>query len=327
MSNPEASTAEGSRVLREEAAALVALADRLQGDLAEAFADAVQLLAGTRGRVAVTGMGKSGHIGAKIAATFASTGTPSFFLHPGEASHGDLGMLGDDDIVLALSHTGGTKELGDVLAYCADRRIPLIAITSRSDSLLGTAAAVVLQTGVEREACPVNLAPMTSTTATLALGDALAAALMQLAGFASADFARFHPGGKLGSRLLTAGKLMHRGDELPLAAPDAPMADALITMSAKRLGHIVVVDVAGKLLGIVSDGDIRRHMGRRLMDQTVGEIMTREPLTVTPETLASGALELMEARLAGSVTALPVVGSGGELLGLLHIHDCLAHTG
>ncbi len=318
--------AEGARVLREEAAALQALAGRLDAELAPAFAEAVAILDEAEGRIIVTGMGKSGHVGAKMAATFASTGSPSFFLHPGEASHGDLGMVDGNDVVLALSHTGGTRELSDLLAYCDDHDVPLIAITSRVDSLLGSAARVVLSTGVEREACPIGLAPMTSTTATLALGDALAAALMQRQGFTSADFARFHPGGKLGSRLLTAGKLMHTGDALPLTGPTTAMADALIVMSSKRLGHIVVVDAQQALLGIVSDGDIRRHMGPDLMDRSVAEVMTAAPLTVGPETLASGALELMERRPGGSITALPVVDDGGRLIGLLHLHDCLSHA-
>ena len=323
----EGAAAEGARVLREEAAALAALGARMEeSDLAVDFAEAVRMLSAATGRIVVTGMGKSGHIGAKMAATFASTGSPSLFLHPGEASHGDLGMIGAGDVVLALSHTGGTSELSDLLAYCDDQGIPLIAITSRVDSLLGSAARIVLSTGVEREACPIGLAPMTSTTATLAMGDALAAALMRAQGFASKDFARYHPGGKLGSRLLTAGKLMHTGDALPLAAPEATMAEALIVMSSKRLGHIVVIDEAHTLLGIVSDGDIRRHMGPDLMERTVREVMTAEPLTVAPDTLASGALELMERRPSGSITALPVVDNNARLLGLLHIHDCLSHA-
>ena len=322
MTHVEIAVIEGARVVREEAEALAALSASLEGDMGQAFGAAVELLAGTGGRVIVTGMGKSGHIAAKIAATLASTGTPAMFVHPGEASHGDMGMLGAGDVVLALSHTGGTSELGDVLAYCADREIPLVAITSRVDSLLGCAAHVVLQTGVEREACPINLAPMTSTTTTLALGDALAAALMRRNGFSSTDFARFHPGGKLGSRLLTAEKLMHTGDALPLTGPEILMADALVVMSEKRLGHVLAIDTTGALLGIVSDGDVRRHMGSTLMGRSVSEIMTREPLTVAPETLTSEALELM----SGSVTALPVVSDVGQLLGLLHIHDCLAHT-
>ena len=312
---------EGARVLRLEAEALLALA----GSIDASFEEAVDVVHSAAGRVVVTGMGKSGHIAAKIAATFASTGSPAFYVHPGEASHGDLGMVQRGDVVLALSHTGGTSELGDLLAFCQEHGNPVIAITARADSLLGNAADIVLLTGVTSEACPIGLAPMTSTTASLALGDALAAALMQRRGFVARDFAGFHPGGKLGSRLMTAAKLMHRDDAMPAVSESAFMPEALLVMSEKRLGHVLITDAAGKLRGIISDGDLRRHMSPGLLEAPVTQIMTPAPVTVGPDTMASAALALMEARSAGSITALPVVDEENRVLGLLHIHDCLSH--
>ena len=302
------------RVLAAEAAALDALAESLDGP----FVAALDALAGASGRVVVTGMGKSGHVARKIAATLASTGTPAFFVHPGEASHGDLGMIMPGDAVVALSNSGETPELGDIIAYTRRFEIPLVAITSREGSTLAQAADVGLILPRVAEACPMGLAPTTSTTLMLALGDALAVALLERNNFTPADFQVFHPGGKLGQRLLKAADLMHGGDAVPLVAPDAAMSEVLLVMTEKRMGCAGVVE-AGRLAGIITDGDLRRHMSAGLLGCSAAEVMTRAPKTVSPTMLAAEALRIMNSK---AITTLFVV-DDGRPLGVLHVHDLL----
>lgn len=306
----------GRDVLNKEATSILNLAENLSED----FSNAVQLLFDVnekKGRVIVTGMGKSGHIGAKIAATLASTGTPSFAVHPGEASHGDLGMITSDDAVLAFSHSGETKELGDVLAHCARFNVPLIAITGKNESTLGKAADICLVNGVTEEACPIKLAPTSSTTATLALGDALAVALMHRRGFKPEDFANFHPGGKLGSKLLLVEELMEK--DIPLISNKASMMDAVLEISGKRLGVVGIQNEKGELIGIMTDGDLRRHMAYNIMDKSVTEVMTTSPKTIAGDMLASKAVHQMQ---ENKITALFVV-EDLKPVGVLHIHNCL----
>jgi arabinose-5-phosphate isomerase len=303
------------RVLRLESEALRALSDTLD----ERFSHAVSLLAEATGRVIVTGMGKSGHIARKIAATLASTGTPAHYVHPGEASHGDLGMITAADAVLALSNSGETPELSDLLVYCKRFAIPLIAITGRAGSTLCEAANVCLLLPPVAEACPMGLAPTTSTTATLALGDALAVALLERRGFTAEDFQVLHPGGKLGRTLLRVSDLMHTGDELPLIGSDAAMSDALLKMTAKRFGCVGVLGPRGRLRGIITDGDLRRHMSADLLAQPVSTVMTANPKTIRPQALAAEALGMMN---ANNITSLFVVEHGAPR-GIVHVHDCL----
>lgn len=309
----------GVRTVEIEAEGLSALATALKRDLAGSFADAVQTIASARGRVIVTGIGKSGHVGQKLAATFASTGTPAFFVHPSEASHGDLGMVTSDDVVLALSWSGETVELKNIITYSRRFRVPLIAVTSRRDSALGRSSDIVLELPRAKEACPHGLAPTTSTTMQLALGDCLAIALLEAKGFTAHDFSVFHPGGSLGAQLKFVADIMHKEDRLPLAPEDESMSAALVTMTQKSFGCLGVVDSKGKLVGIVTDGDLRRHMGERLLSARTGEIMTRKPKTVSPDTLASAALELIN---AARITALFVV-EKGKPVGIVHVHDLL----
>jgi arabinose-5-phosphate isomerase len=285
----------------------------------EQFVEAVKQLSELSGRTVVTGMGKSGHVGRKMAATFASTGTQSFFVHPTEASHGDLGMIGRDDAVIAISNSGETAELSDIIAYTRRFRIPLISITSRSESLLARNADVALVLPPAPEACPHGLAPTTSTTMTLALGDALAVALLEEKGFTATDFKQFHPGGKLGQRLLKVDDLMHVGDELPLCPGGTLMAEALVTMTGRSFGCVGVMDAAERLVGLVTDGDLRRHMGPNLLDQPVEDVMSRHPVTVGPNSLAASALETMNSR---GITVLFVV-QEEKPVGILHVHDLL----
>ena len=307
------------RTIEIEADGLSALTAALKDGLARPFAEAVRTIAASRGRVIVTGIGKSGHIGQKLAATFASTGTPAFFLHPSEAAHGDLGMVTTDDVVLAISWSGETVELKNVIVYSRRFRVPLIALTSRRDSALGRSSDVVLELPRAKEACPHGLAPTTSTTMQLALGDCLALALLEAKGFTANDFKVFHPGGSLGAQLKFVGDIMHRDDRLPLASEDESMSAALVTMTQKSFGCLGVVDARGKLVGIVTDGDLRRHMGEGLLSAKTGDIMTRKPKTVTPGTLASAALELIN---AARITALFVV-EKGKPVGIVHVHDLL----
>ena len=308
----------GRAVLGTEAAGLRALAAALD----ERFTAAVDLLAGATGRVVVSGMGKSGHVGRKIAATLASTGTPAQFVHPAEASHGDLGMIVAGDAVLALSNSGETAELADLVAHTSRFALPLVAITARADSTLATAADVALLLPAAAEACPMGLAPTTSTTMQMALGDALAVALLSRRGFTAADFHRIHPGGRLGARLTRVRDLMHTGDAMPLAPPDMPMHQALLLITEKHFGCLGVTGADGRLAGIVTDGDLRRAMGPDLLARTVGSVMTAAPRTIGPDALAAEALHEMNAR-ARPITALFVVDSAQLPIGILHIHDLL----
>jgi arabinose-5-phosphate isomerase len=305
------------RVLAIEARGLKALADGLDGP----FSETVALLAGirNRARVVVSGMGKSGHIARKVAATLASTGTPAIYVHPGEASHGDLGMIAPGDVIIALSNSGETPELADLVTYAKRFEIPLVAITGRADSELAQAATVSLVLPDVAEACPLGLAPTTSTTMMVALGDALSVALLERKGFTPEQFHTLHPGGKLGRRLLKVGDLMHTGDLVPLVRDTDGMAEALIVMTAKSFGCIGAVDAEGRLIGVVTDGDLRRHMRSDLLDQMVCDVMTVRPKTIRADAVASEALHLMNAR---AITSLFVV-DGERPVGLLHIHDCL----
>jgi arabinose-5-phosphate isomerase len=305
-------------VLGTEAAGLRTLAAALD----ESFASAVEMLAGITGRVVVTGMGKSGLVARKIASTLASTGTPALFVHPAEASHGDLGMIVSGDAVIALSNSGETAELADLVAHARRFGLPLVGITAHAPSALAEAADIVLLLPAAAEACPMGLAPTTSTTMQMALGDALAVSLLTRRGFTAADFRQFHPGGRLGARLRRVRDLMHVGDAVPLATPETPMQDGLITMTEKCFGCVGVTDQAGKLVGIVTDGDLRRAMGPGLFARTVGEIMTRSPRTIGPEALAADALHAMNARKP-QITTLFVVTPTGKVAGILHVHDLL----
>jgi arabinose-5-phosphate isomerase len=305
-------------VLHTEAAALRALA----GGLDESFVRAVALLGGIDGRVVVSGMGKSGHVARKVAATLASTGTPALFIHPAEAAHGDLGMVTAGDAFLMLSNSGETVELAHLVAHAGRFGLPLVAITARAESALARAADVLLLLPAAPEACPMGLAPTTSTTLQIALGDALAVALLTRRGFTASDFHVFHPGGRLGSRLLRVRELMHSGDALPLAAPDARMDAALLLMNEKRFGCLGVVDAAGSLVGIVTDGDLRRAMGPNLLARQVGELMTVNPRTIAADALAAQALrEMNDPRQP--ITSLFVVDGRKNPVGILHIHDLL----
>lgn len=311
---PAGDRAVGRRVLEVEAAALAALAEAL-GD---SFERAVEQLASVAGRVIVSGMGKSGHIGRKIAATLASTGTPALFVHPGEASHGDLGMITAEDAVLALSNSGNTAELGDIVTYTRRFRIPLISITGPGLGMLGERADVALVLPEAPEACPMGLAPTTSTTMMLGLGDALAVALIERRGFSAADFGVFHPGGALGRRLITVREIMHADDDLPLVTSETPMAEAILAMTRGRFGCAGILS-EGKLAGVITDGDLRRHMAGDLLARPAGEIMTAAPRTIAPNALAVEALRRMNRY---KITSLFVV-EDDRPLGIVHIHDCL----
>ncbi|MGH7156041.1 MAG: KpsF/GutQ family sugar-phosphate isomerase [Acetobacteraceae bacterium] len=305
-------------VLTTEATALRALGASLD----DSFIRATDLLAAASGRVAVSGMGKSGHVARKIAATLASTGTPALFVHPAEASHGDLGMIVAGDAVLALSNSGETPELADLVTHTRRFALPLVAITGHAASTLAGAADVVLLLPTAAEACPMGLAPTTSTTMQIALGDALAVALLTRRGFTAADFRRFHPGGRLGARLRRVRELMHTGDDLPLAPPDMLMDRALLLMTEKRFGCLAVTDPDRHLIGIITDGDLRRNMGADLLRRRVGDLMTPEPQRIGPEALAGEALHAMNARTR-PITTLFVVDPSQRVIGILHVHDLL----
>ena len=307
------------RTLEAEGEGVDALAAALRNGLGAAFAAAIELIRAAEGRVIVTGMGKSGHIGHKIASTFASTGTPALFVHPAEASHGDLGMITKSDVILALSWSGETAELKNITDYSQRHNINLIAITASPDSTLAKNADVVLTLPQAREACPHNLAPTTSALMQLALGDALAIALLESHGFTAVDFGLLHPGGKLGTLLKAVQDLMHRDARVPLAPLGTKMSEAILEMSAKGLGCVGITDAAGDLVGIITDGDLRRHMRNDLLDTKVDAVMTRKPKTVRPDQLVSEALELLNAT---KVTALFVV-EDGKPLGIIHVHDLL----
>ena len=320
----------GESVVRIEADALRALADRLAGPMAADFDRAINLLYGCAGRVVVTGMGKSGLIARKIAATLTSTGSPALFLHPAEALHGDLGMVVRGDVVLALSASGETAEILQLLATVKRLSVPLITLTcddlhsaseeSRGRSNLAQAADVALDCSVAHEACSLGLAPTASTTTMLALGDALAVALSERRGFKEEDFASLHPGGKLGKRYARVSSLMHTGEAVPAVGPSTPMTEVIYEMSRKGLGMTTVVD-GEKLVGLISDGDLRRLLerhGKHVLDLAAAECMTRSPQVVGPDVFAIAALDIMEQK---KITSLPVVDKSGKLSGVLHLHD------
>lgn len=309
----------GIRALEVERAGLDAVIAAMRNGLSRPFSEAVSKIAQRPGRVIVSGMGKSGHIGRKIAATLASTGTPAYFVHPGEASHGDLGMICDDDAVLALSWSGETSELSDLIGYCKRRGVLLIALTGRRESALARAADIPLVLPKITEACPNGLAPTTSTTVQLALGDALAVALLERRGFTASDFRGYHPGGKLGALLKRVEEIMHRGERLPVARLGETMDAALALQSGKGFGCVLVVDPEGRLAGIVTDGDIRRHMGNDLLARRVEEVMTQTPVSIPPSTLLPKALEILE---SSAISVLPVV-DDGKPVGLVHVLDLL----
>jgi len=315
-------TLSGLRTLRLEregiAAIEAAMADA--STLGGAFDAAVALIGAAAGRTIVTGMGKSGHVARKIAATMASTGTPAYFVHPGEASHGDLGMIRSDDVILALSWSGETAELADITTYSRRFNIPLVAITSGADSALGREADVCLCLPKSEEACPNGLAPTTSTTMQLAIGDALAVALLEAKGFTAQDFRRFHPGGKLGARLTFVRDVMHIGDKLPLVSAGALMSEAMVEISAKGFGCVGVLDPMGKLAGIVTDGDLRRHMRPDLMSAKVIDVMTASPKVGAPDLLAVEALQNLNSR---KIAALFIVDADERPVGIVHLHDLL----
>lgn len=305
------------KVLQIEARALSELVERLD----QRFEQAVEILLACRGRVVVTGMGKSGLVGQKISATFCSTGTPSFFLHPAEALHGDLGSLVRSDVVVALSYGGETEELLRLLDTIKRLGIPLITLTGNLSSTLAQASDVVIDVGIRQEACPLGLAPTASTTAMLAMGDALAMALLQKRGFNEEDYAALHPGGGLGVRLRRVENVMHIGDQIPRVRPETLMPDVIYEMSKKGLGHTAVVGDGDRLVGIISDGDLRRFFqreGNRALSLTAADCMTRTPVTIGRKELATRALNLLEAR---KITSLPVIDAEGRLEGVVHIHD------
>ncbi|MEX6505096.1 SIS domain-containing protein [Jiella sp. M17.18] len=307
------------RTVETEIEGLKALAVSLKTDMAAAFERALDLISGVTGRIIVTGVGKSGHIGCKIAATFASTGTPAFFVHPSEANHGDLGMIGRDDAILAISWSGETTELQGIVAYSRRFKIPLIAITSRPESTLGREADETIVLPRATEACPLGLAPTTSTTLQLATGDALAVALLERRGFTSGDFHVFHPGGQLGASLKHVADIMHTGESLPLVKAGTAMSEAIIVMSRKGFGCVGVVDPEGRLRGIVTDGDLRRHLDSQLLARRVDDVMTKDPKTIRPDTLAVAALEIIN---SSNITALMVVREARPV-GIVHLHDLL----
>ena len=309
------------KVLQTEAAAILALVDRLD----DRFEEAVRILLDCRGRVIVTGMGKSGIISRKIAATLSSTGTPAFFLHPAEAIHGDLGVLQGDDVIVALSNSGETEELLRLLETIKRLGARMIAVTGNCTSTLGQASDVALDCHVSEEACPMNLVPTASTTAALALGDALAMTLFVAKGFRQEDFANIHPGGKIGKRLMRVEQLMHGGDQRPMVTLDTPMPDVMVEMSRKSFGMACVVEAGDRLAGIITDGDLRRNMlaaqqasGRSILERRAADVMTRNPVTITRGTLAVEALRIMEER---KITSIVVVGAGQQVEGIVHLHD------
>ena len=312
--------ASARRALVIETEGMQQLIEALEGPLGDAFAKSVQVIRQARGRVVMTGMGKSGHIARKIAATLASTGTPASFVHPAEASHGDLGMITPEDVIIMISNSGESPELRDILTYSRRFSVPLIAITSVPNSSLGKEADIVLPLPRAREACPNGLAPTTSTLLQLALGDALAMALLEDKGFSALDFRKFHPGGKLGAQLKHVRDIMHAREELPLGPEALPMSDVLIMMTRRSYGCFGVVDEQDRLAGIVTDGDLRRNMTPDLLKRSAGSVMTRAPKTISPDALASEALaQLNELK----ITSLFVIDAEQRPVGLVHIHDLL----
>lgn len=316
----EAAIASALRTVRTEQAGMTALAEALDNGLAQPFARAVEMLSAIKGRVIVTGVGKSGHIGSKLAATFASTGTPAFFVHPVEALHGDLGMIARDDAIVALSWSGETLELKGIVAYARRFSIPLIAVTAGENSALAREADIVISLPRATEACPHGLAPTTSTLMQLVVGDALAVALLEARGFTPDHFRALHPGGQLGASLTHVREIMHSGDRIPLVALGTRMPEAVTVLSRKRLGCVLVVDGDGRLAGIVTDGDLARNLDRNLAEATVDELMSRQPKTVRPQMLASAALGLLNQH---NISALVVVDDSGRPQGVVHFHDLL----
>ena len=317
---PHAAIRSALRTLDTEIDGLRQLAAAIGDGLGDALVRAVELIAAAKGRMIVTGMGKSGHVGRKIAATCASTGTPAHYVHPGEASHGDLGMIRSEDAILALSWSGETAELADIISYSRRFRVPLIAVTSAADSTLAREADVALVLPKALEACPNGLAPTTSTTMQIALGDALAVALLEARGFTAEDFRQFHPGGKLGARLTFVRNLMHHGDAVPLVASGASMAEAILVMTARGFGCVGVTDGAGRLIGIVTDGDLRRHMRPDLTTLVVDQVMSRAPRVISGDDLAVEAIEMLN---VNRITAVMVTDSERRPTGIVHMHDLL----
>lgn len=307
------------RTLQTESAGLIALTAALDNGLSAHFEKAIDILGAITGRVIVTGVGKSGHIAAKVAATLASTGTPAFFVHSAEANHGDLGMIARDDAIIAFSWSGETAELSGTLDYSKRFKIPLIAITSNDASTLARHADVVLCLPREKEACPHNLAPTTSSLMQLAIADALAVALLENRNFTAGDFSVFHPGGRLGAQLVRVGDMMHTGDSMPLVKTGAQMTDAIMQISGKGFGCVGVTNAGGDLIGIVTDGDLARHLSTSLLEETVDDIMTRDPKTIQPDMLAVEALEILNKK---AISAL-IVTDGSKPVGILHFHDLL----
>lgn len=307
---------EAQRVLTLEADSLL----KLKKTLDDQYIKIIHLLLNTEGRIILTGIGKSGHIARKITATLASTGSPSFFVHPAEAAHGDLGMIEAKDVVIALSNSGETPELGPIVTYTRRFKIPLVAMTQNRKSTLAQSADEVLLLPKLPEACPLSLAPTTSTTMMLALGDAIAMSLLTAKGFSAKDFGIFHPGGKLGRQLMKVQDLMHKQETLPLVSPQTPMSDALITMTQKTFGCLGIVSKEGQLQGIITDGDLRRHMGASLLTSTASEIMTSHPVTTSPGALAVEALNVMNEK---AITSLFVLNEDKVPVGIIRLHDCL----
>jgi len=315
----QASIASAMRTVNTERSGIEALTAALDNGLAEPFAEAVELLAGINGRVIVTGVGKSGHIGSKIAATLASTGTPAFFVHPSEANHGDLGMIARDDVILAMSWSGETAELKGIVAYARRFSIPLIAVTAGENSALARESTVVLNLPRAPEACPHGLAPTTSTLLQLVIGDALAVALLEARGFTADHFRTFHPGGQLGANLMHVAEIMHSGEEMPSVPVGTSMSEAITELSRKRFGCVCVVDDDGKLAGIITDGDLARNLHRNLGELAVDDIMSRKPKTVQPQMLASAAIAVLN---DNNISALVVV-EDARPVGVVHFHDLL----
>jgi arabinose-5-phosphate isomerase len=308
------------KVLKTEAEAVNAMVDKLGSN----FEKAVEIIYQSKGRVVVTGMGKSGLVGKKIAATLASTGTPAFSLHPAEATHGDLGMVTSDDIIIAISNSGETEEIIELIPFLKRFNVHLISVTGNPESSLSKAADVTLDVSVKKEACPFGIVPTASTTATMAMGDALAVALLMRRGFKEQDFAFFHPGGKIGKKFFIKVKdIMYTGDKIPRVTIKTPMSKTVIEMSSKRLGHTIVFDDNNKVTGVITDGDLRRGIEKwsgKLFEMTAGEVMTKSPKTISEEELAAKALSIME---GNSITALVVTDKDGRVVGIIHLHDIL----
>ncbi len=309
-------TEEAKRVINIELNAL----ERLSSGIGLEFINTVNAILNTTGRVILTGMGKSGHIANKISSTFASTGTTSHFVHPAEASHGDLGMITNKDLIIALSNSGDTKELYDILTYSKRNGIKIIGITSKANSTLARNSSIALILPKCEEACPLGLAPTTSTTMMLVLGDAIATTVLKRKGFSAQDFGSLHPGGKLGQQLLTVNSIMHKGSDMPVVFDNSSIQELLLEMSSKGYGCVCVIDRSKKLVGVVTDGDIRRNINGNILDTPITKIMNHRPATISPQTIAQEAIAIMNSK---KITSLIVINDDTELVGILHIHDCL----